>query len=718
MTDLLESAIQAIRKNTPVFPCVAGKKTPATPHGFHDATTDQAAVREWWARMPAANLAVPTGARSGLIVIDLDVDAAAGKDGEAELAKLTAEHGPLPPTLESRTPRGGRHLFFRYPGRDVPSATNHPAPAIDVRADGGYVLVPPSVTERGEYKWIHRTSPAECPAWLLDLLVPRQDPATEVGTTIPCAAPNAEPATEEEARISAALHFVSAGDYDTWTKIGMAIHSEMPNGRGLALWDKWSRTCPEKYNERAPAKKWTSFKADRAGGVTLGTLFDLAKRGGWIPTSSPCVTLGSPSAKAIPKLSDGAEESDTRTPVLASVASVDTQPIRWLWPGRFALGKVSLIVGDPGVAKSHLTLWLAGRVSNAGQWPNSCERAPLGQVILLSAEDDIADTIRPRLEATGADLSRIHVLQAVAVIDAKSGKRMTRCFNLAADLDILVKALSQITDVRLIVVDPISAYLGSRIDSHCNSDIRALLAPLAEIAVQHDVAVVCVTHLNKGAQSKAMYRTTGSLAFVAAARAVWAVTRDDDDPERRLFIPIKNNLAKDGTGLAYRLEPWPRDANFARCIWELEPITISAEEALLTEDETERGERQEAEEWLIEELRQGPIMSNTIRDRSRSAGLAWATVRRAKEHAGVIAQKDGFTGGWTWALPKRLKSLEDAHVGAREIVSTFVDLATAANEMYHQPAHTSLRHKKSPLGDSEHLGGTEPCAQPMEGGVL
>jgi len=295
-TDALTAAIQAATKRTPVFPCAAGDKNPLTEHGFKDATTDWGTIRAWWAKWPTANLAIPTGERSGLIVLDVDMndgsDGKEVKDGEASLSELTAKHGSLPPTLEVKTPRGGRHLYFRHPGQKVPSRGNHPLRDLDIRGDGGYVLIPPSTTERGAYTSATRTAPAECPPWLLALLLNGTAPAEKPHpvTPSPSFAPSADP-TEEEARIRDALRSISAGDYDTWTKIGMALHAWDPQ-RGFGLWAEWSRTCPEKYDERQPPKKWASFKADRPGGVKLGTLFEHAKRGGWMSPPPPMARIG------------------------------------------------------------------------------------------------------------------------------------------------------------------------------------------------------------------------------------------------------------------------------------------------------------------------------------------------------------------------------------------------------------------------------------------
>src|SRR5690606_15615930 len=129
-------------------------------------------------------------------------------------------------------------------------------------------------------------------------------------------------------------------------------------------------------------------------------------------------------------------------------------------------------------------------------------------------------------------------------------------------------------DCRLVIIDPVSAFLGST-DSHNNSEVRGVLAPLAEMAARHGVAIVAVTHLNKGGGS-ALNRVIGSIAFTAAARAAYVVTRDEDDPARRLMLPAKNNLGCDENGFAYRLEGEPTP----HIEWEPTLVAMSADEAV------------------------------------------------------------------------------------------------------------------------------------------
>jgi hypothetical protein len=164
---LLRAALTYARRGIPVFPCEPGGKAPLTYSGFWDATTDARRVKTWWNRWPYANVGVPTGERSGLLVLDVDP-----RDGGLEsLAALELINGSLPRTAKTRTGGGGVHVFFRSPAREeVRNSAGRLGPGLDVRGEGGYVVVPPSRTQSA-YKWLDRTSPAD-PTWLLECLKP------------------------------------------------------------------------------------------------------------------------------------------------------------------------------------------------------------------------------------------------------------------------------------------------------------------------------------------------------------------------------------------------------------------------------------------------------------------------------------------------------------------------------------------------------------------
>jgi len=352
----------------------------------------------------------------------------------------------------------------------------------------------------------------------------------------------------------------------------------------------------------------------------------------------------------------------TRRVCTVRLSDAASRPVEWLWPGRIPSGKVTLLSGDPGLGKSYLTLSMAAHVSRGSVWPDRAAAPSLGTVILFSAEDDVEDTIRPRLELMGADLSAIVAVNGVRCADG--GRRE---FNLVDDLDPLKDLLREHPNSRLLVVDPISAYCG-RTESHKNAEVRAMLAPLATLAAEHGVAIVAVTHLSKGVGGKAVYRSSGSLAFAAAARAVWHVGRDRDDPTRRLLLPVKMNLSPDPTGMAYRI--------LDGCVvWETEPVAMTADDLLASETDHQPGdptEREQAGDWLHELLAAGPLPAGDVQKQARDCGFSGATLRRAKKALRVVVKREGFgaDGKWHWALPTFIDA-HPAHRCSPEDVSTY-----------------------------------------------
>ena len=151
----LEAALEYAQRAIPVFPCNPLDKKPLTKNGFKDATTDEQQIRAWWGQWPNALIGMPTGPRSGTWVLDVDVDSAKGTDGTIALAKLIAQHGVLPPTLTSITPRTGRHFLFTWDSAvEIRNSTSKVGPGIDVRGDGGYICLPPSPRADGvRYQW-------------------------------------------------------------------------------------------------------------------------------------------------------------------------------------------------------------------------------------------------------------------------------------------------------------------------------------------------------------------------------------------------------------------------------------------------------------------------------------------------------------------------------------------------------------------------------------
>ena len=331
---------------------------------------------------------------------------------------------------------------------------------------------------------------------------------------------------------------------------------------------------------------------------------------------------------------------------LIKASDVKMRPIKWLWPGVLAQGKLVIIAGDPGLGKSQVCLFISAIVSTGGEWPVSEETCNKGSVLILSAEDGAEDTIVPRLNAVSADLEHIHIVHAVKLDEKKE-----RAFDLTKDVEQLRHTVKRIDNVRLIVVDPISAYMG-KTDSHRNAEVRAALTPAVEFAEEIGACLLCVTHLNKGGTGNALSRITGSIAFIAAARASFLVSRDNDDPDRRLMLPLKNNLAKDTHGFGYRIEEHNLSGiETSNVTWEKDSVDLTAEE-VLSDHVGRLDNRGNAENFLLQELAGGlKIPCKELYKRAEEMGISPKVLWTVKDKIGVQANKVDFKGGWVWHLP-------------------------------------------------------------------
>lgn len=343
------------------------------------------------------------------------------------------------------------------------------------------------------------------------------------------------------------------------------------------------------------------------------------------------------------------------------------EQISWLWPGRIARGAITLLAGDPGLGKSLVTLDIAARVSRGADWPDG-ERGlgRPGSVVLLSGEDNLETTILPRLEAMGADMNQLVTVEPER--EGWSGEGPPPSFELERDMSELRRTVRQLGDCGLVVFDPISAFLGQA--GECsNAVVRRVLAPLTELAQRENLAVLMVAHMRKD-MGAAVRRALGSMAFMAVSRAGWLVLRDPIRPERRLMLPVKNNLANDADGLAYEIEQsnveqalgeeQVPDASVNNGVavvkWSEERLRMRVEEAIA---ESRRGitkpnrERRQAVVWLQEYLSSGARRTVDVREQAEAQGHSFATLKRAFWELGGVARKDQTSrhGAWMWALP-------------------------------------------------------------------
>ena len=309
---------------------------------------------------------------------------------------------------------------------------------------------------------------------------------------------------------------------------------------------------------------------------------------------------------------------------------MDTIPIeevKWLLYPFIPLGKITILQGDPGEGKTTLALQIiAALTTGKPVWEGAPQMEPVN-VIYQTAEDGLSDTIKPRLVATGADCSRVMVID-------DSDRVLT------LDDDRLEQAIEQ-TGARLVVLDPIQGYIGASVDMHRANEIRPLMYRIAKLAEKYGCAILLIGHMNKNSGEKSSYRGLGSIDFQAAARSVLVVGRIKDDPTLRVVCPAKSSLAPEGSAVAFRLDP---EQGFQ---W-VGSYDISVDELL---SGSSRGHKlREAQSFLKEVLADGPLPQTEIEATAQQAGIRPKTLRNARNELGVTSTK--VSKQWVWALPE------------------------------------------------------------------
>jgi putative DNA primase/helicase len=363
----------------------------------------------------------------------------------------------------------------------------------------------------------------------------------------------------------------------------------------------------------------------------------------------------------------GANGKRSASVMLLRGDQVKSEPIAWLWQGWLARAKVHVFAGDPGAGKTTIALDLASIITRGGHWPDGTTAEP-GDVLFWSGEDDIADTLKPRLQRAGADLARVYFIAGIS----EDGRK--RQFDPAKDMAGLGEAIGAMKRPALVVVDPMVSALSG--DSHNNAETRRGLQPLADLAMERRVAVLGIHHLSKGTHGrKPLERVTGSLAIGALARLVIFAARGEGENDR-LLIRVKSNIGPDGDGFRYSLEqaPLPEapEISASGIAWG-EAVKGSAA-GLLAKlegvEEPRKGEAgggadspavADAKAFLETMLADGPMLQKLLEAEAKEAGVSWASVRRAKTALGITAERippkpasddcPASEGAWQWCFP-------------------------------------------------------------------
>lgn len=315
---------------------------------------------------------------------------------------------------------------------------------------------------------------------------------------------------------------------------------------------------------------------------------------------------------------------------LIKISDIEVEDVDWLWYPYIPYGKLTLIHGNPGDGKTHIALKIAAECSNGKALPGSVAEPPI-TLIYQTAEDGLGDTIKPRLEEAGADQDKIFVIdedkQSLSMKDHRIEEAIKR------------------TGAKLIILDPIQAYLGGDIDMNRANEVRQLLKPLVRIAQTYQCAIVLIGHLNKNHGTNSVYRGMGSMDFAATVRSILLVGRYKEDPNIRVLVHDKSSLAPEGPSVGFRLD----GPNGFEWLEGYESITS---DEVLSSPRNSRdkpvSKLDRAVEFLKTNCRElGSVASNDIFDLAKLEGISERTLKEAKKHIPQL-QSVKVEAHWEW----------------------------------------------------------------------
>lgn len=312
---------------------------------------------------------------------------------------------------------------------------------------------------------------------------------------------------------------------------------------------------------------------------------------------------------------------------LLTMSDIPVEEVRWLWYPYLPRGKITIIQGDPGEGKTTFVLALAALLTQGLPVPGGADGQPPMNIIYQTAEDGLADTVKPRLTALGADCSRVLVIDESERELTLSDRRLAQAIDEAG--------------AGLLVLDPIQAYLGDGVDMHRANEVRPIFKRLGQLAERTGCAIVLVGHMNKMQGAKSAYRGLGSIDFRAAARSVLLVGRSRDDSDVRVVVHDKSSLAPEGASILFSLHS---DTGFS---WRGFCDTTANE--LLSGTGPSATKTKQAEHLLLELLKDGEVASEELLKRSSALGISERTLKIAKQNQGVVSVRKGDR--WYTKLP-------------------------------------------------------------------
>ena len=627
--DLLSAAVEYADQGIAIMPCAARGKKPALDRTGKEhavATSDADQIREWWTRNPNYNIGIVCTANR-LAVIDID--------GAAGIEWIRDNQMPMPKTRTAITARGW-HYYYRWP-EGVTVKTCQIADKLEIRAAGAYVIAPPSVHPSGHiYQWAPERGdwddwdalPEPPPEWI----------ALQPG------ARHLDNGRRQGGNAVALKRLAGLADHlATKTPKGERHKALYSIARTLGALVASGHLTREQIKAQLHAAAETNGLLAEDGDPNIAqTIEDGIAKGiadgpdpGHHETAERNPYTLTPSDGGLPE-PDGY--------VLLTAANIRPEKVEWFYAGRVPLGSLTLLVGPPGLGKTTFACELGARGT----------RGELGgaaaDVIFVSAEDSLANTLVPRFNAAGADLARVRFMKIV-------NDGLEAGLTLPADIARLQHAVER-TGANLIVLDPVVAHLSGDIDSHKDLSVRRALAPLAALAESTGAAVLGIMHLNKSPGTDVVTRVGGSVAFTAAARSVLLLDSDpsaaEDSPER-LLIHGKTNLGPPAVAVRLKVETRTittegEEIETSGIAWLGDDPTATAAKVLSGRQEPKKLEI--ATNFLREVLASGPLPRAEVEALADDEDITLATLKRAAKKLGIESKREGYGTGSSWTLPR------------------------------------------------------------------
>lgn len=706
--DIFETACGYVHAGFSVIPIrTDGTKRPdarVLPEGkwkrFQESVPTQDELRRWFGNGCQRGIALVQGAVSGNSEL-LDFDAPGAYE---EFHALCGEHG-LPGIIDAmplvETPSGGRHLLYRCPEATIDG--NHQLARcgdrkvkIETRGEGGYALAPgspPSCHETGrEYRFLRH-----CPVPVITaperkrlLAVARacNEYVEEKNIHHPTA-------NQAERRLGNVRGFLPGEDFNMrasaaevlplleragWQVIGErngvmrllrpgkvqgGISATFGIGGTNLLYVFSSNAPPFEPDQGYPP--FSVFALLEHNGDFHAAARDLASQGFGSHKDSGTAGVARDETESITagdrKVTIAGTARHSSVIDVRSLADIDPEPVKWLWRGRIAYGKINLMDGDPGSGKTTLAMKIAAAVTTGEPLPDMEGRREPAGVLVISYEDGAADTLRPRLEAAGAALDRVYITDFREVFTYPDGTvdNRPRLPTLPEDLKDLEGIISN-KGIRFLIIDPLMAAISEEHNAHSDQHVRRALAPLAAMAERTGLAVLVIRHLNKANTGNALYRGGGSIGIAGAARSVLLVGKDPADDERRVVASVKTNLSIRPPSLSFRMDSVYLEsigADIPRVQWEGES-SYDADDLLASHSSEEAAEWADAKDFLADLLSMGPVESETVFTEGKKVGFSASTLKRAKKALGCKSFRAGaFASGgyWMCQLPMQTRNI-------------------------------------------------------------